>query len=72
MNDAGLEARRAVESLRIGVPTRALVEFLGCDQDAITVRFDETLSKLPGLLSQGIPSPGFLIRGHSGLVNLTS
>ena len=39
-----LTARRAVEALRNGVPNRAAVEILGCDQPAVEERFDALLS----------------------------
>ncbi len=44
----GLDARMAVEALRNGVPNRAAVSELGCNQPAVETRFRETLDAAAG------------------------
>ena len=64
MNDT-LEHRRAVEALRAGVPSAALVRQLGSDQGKIVARFKRLISDLQG----GAPDDafkGFFIRGRFG------
>lgn len=60
-----LTARRAVEALRNGVPNRAAVEILGCDQPAVEERFEELLSTSE---SEGLSArhDGMLVSGDFG------
>jgi len=56
-----LEARRTIEALRSGVPSRDAVRALGSAQPEIEGRFREKL----GLLNEG-PIPGLLVGGDFG------
>ena len=58
-----LEARRAIEALRSGVPNRSAVEFLRLGQPAIEARFDNLLN-VAG--SNNARNPGFIIGGEFG------
>jgi hypothetical protein len=58
-----LEARRAIEALRSGVPNRSAVSFLRLGQPAIEARFDELLN-VAG--SNDARNPGFIIGGEFG------
>lgn len=62
-DDRQIAARRAIESLRAGVPNSTAVEALGIDQPSITRAFADRLD----LLASGISHPrGFLIEGGFG------
>ncbi len=59
-----LDSRRAVESLRAGVPNREAVKFLGLGQPKIGNRFSKLLETLE--TSPNAPSTGFIIGGEFG------
>lgn len=63
-----IQAWRAVEALRAGVPNRDAVTFLGSSQPAIESTFRERLAKLPASLEnlRHIPSLGLAISGRFG------
>lgn len=58
-----IAARRAIESLRAGVPNSTAVEALGVDQPSIMHAFAHRLNLLA---SGNSPRPGFLIEGGFG------
>ncbi len=59
-----LEARRAVEALRAGVPNRDAVEFLGLNQPEIGSRFGDLMERLEE--SHGGAVQGFIVGGEFG------
>ena len=65
MNEA-LDARRAIEALRAGVPSGTVVRFLGTDQEAVVARFQHLLSDIEQSLTMSRAPKGFLVRGRFG------
>ncbi len=59
-----LEARRAIEALRSGVPNRDAVEFLGLNQPEIGHRFSDLLSRTEN--GNSPPVQGFIVGGEFG------
>jgi hypothetical protein len=59
-----LEARRAVEALRAGVPNRDAVEFLGLNQPEIGSRFGDLMERLEE--PHGGAVQGFIVGGEFG------
>lgn len=64
LSDTVIYARRAVESLRSGVPSLPAVEALGLDEPDVTGAFEERLDALNR--RDGKPIPGFLVEGDFG------
>ncbi len=61
-----IEARRAIEALRAGVPNRDAVRVLGCDQSEIEHRFQNNLAKAASE-KEGSAGPfSLLVRGDFG------
>jgi hypothetical protein len=61
-----VNARRAVEALRSGVPNRDAVRFLGCHQPAVERRFEGLLEGLRDQRSGEVPLSGLLLQGGFG------
>lgn len=61
-----LDARRAVEALRNGVPNREVVRELGCDQPRVERRFVDMLERAAGDGNRAGGSSGMLVSGGFG------
>lgn len=61
-----MNARRAIEALRSGVPNRDAVAALGCEQPEIERRFREQLAAAKQGLKSASQAPGMLISGDFG------
>ncbi|MBI2684571.1 MAG: DUF2791 family P-loop domain-containing protein, partial [Actinobacteria bacterium] len=66
MNDDRLEARRAVEALRAGVPSATAVRRLGSGQQALEGRFRDLLERTEVAAREGAQAAGFVFRGGFG------
>ncbi|MEW6756457.1 MAG: BREX system ATP-binding domain-containing protein [Candidatus Latescibacterota bacterium] len=61
--DTAIDARRAIEALRAGVPNRDAVRALGCDQPEIEERFRQLLA---AARQDPAPASGLLVQGDFG------
>jgi hypothetical protein len=61
-----LQARRAVEALRAGVPNRDAVQALGGGQPRIEARFLSLLERVADDVTKGTQTPGLLLAGDFG------
>lgn len=60
-----IDARRAIEALRAGVPSRHAVQALGCDQAEIETRFSRLLEAVRQ--RPEVQEPGLLVQGRFGV-----
>ena len=65
-SDSNLAARMSVEALRNGVPNRAAVRELGCNQQRAEDRFVEMLDKAADTCDPPVNSQGMLVSGDFG------
>jgi P-loop Domain of unknown function (DUF2791) len=63
---ADVSARRALEALRAGVPSRDAVRVLGSQQPHVEDRFRRQLESAPADIAAGRHTPGLLIGGDFG------
>src|SRR5579862_1166358 len=61
-----LQARRAIEALRAGVPNHEAVKALGITAPAIEDRFVELLSQIQQAGAEPVNPAGFLVAGEFG------
>lgn len=61
-----VQARRAVEALRAGVPNRDAVRLLSTQQPQVEARFRQQLEALPQDAHAGKPTSGLLVAGDFG------
>ena len=61
-----IQARRAVEALRAGVPNRDAVQALGGGQPRIEARFRTLLERVADDVTRGTQTPGLLVAGDFG------
>jgi len=69
LNDTGnalVANRLALEALRSGVPNRAAVRLLGCNQPHVEDRFNEMLNSATDIDSSAPNAQGMLISGDFG------
>lgn len=64
--NASLSARRAVEALRAGVPSRDAVELLGFEADELLGAFDTRLTELRSSVDEDRQPRGILLAGEFG------
>jgi P-loop Domain of unknown function (DUF2791) len=61
-----IQARRAIEALRVGVPNRDAVRLLSSQQPQVEARFRRQLEGLAEDAPAGRPTPGLLVAGDFG------
>src|SRR3982074_355548 len=61
-----VDARRAIEALRAGVPNRDAVRLLSTQQPQVEARFRRQLGALAEDAAAGRPTPGLLVAGDFG------
>jgi hypothetical protein len=61
-----VQARRAIEALRSGVPNHDAVTALGSGQPRIEARFQDLLERAADDISKGTQTPGLLVAGDFG------
>jgi hypothetical protein len=66
MSEVYVQQRRAIESLRSGVPNRDAVRALGCAQPRIEERFRKQLESALDDAVNGSQTPGLLVEGEFG------
>lgn len=64
--DPKIRYRRAIEALRNGVPNRAAVEVLGCNQKEIEERFRKQLQSTRLSVKEGLKNEGILVADDFG------
>lgn len=66
-HNSAITSRLALEALRSGVPNRAAVRLLGCNQPQVEKRFTEMLDEVADTdNSEGIAHKGLLVSGNFG------